>query len=86
MPLRQIVQLVAPAARIASVSSAGTAAWARSYSSTSCRWLRTSTSDDYLTSGISYSFHPHRDTWYSAPFSQLRNISWVQGSKVTSTN
>jgi hypothetical protein len=33
--------------------------------------LRTSTSDAYLTSGISYSFHPHRDTWYSAPFSQL---------------
>lgn len=33
--------------------------------------LRTSTSDDYLVSGISYAFHPHRDTWYSAPFSQL---------------
>jgi hypothetical protein len=33
--------------------------------------LRTSTSDDYLNSGISYAFHAHRDTWYSAPFSQL---------------
>ncbi|KPM57500.1 hypothetical protein CcI49_23845 [Frankia sp. CcI49] len=33
--------------------------------------LRTSTSDDYLTSGIAYAFHPHRDTWYSAPFCQL---------------
>lgn len=33
--------------------------------------LRTSTSNDYLTSGISYAFHPHRDTWYSAPFCQL---------------
>lgn len=33
--------------------------------------LRTSTANDYLTSGISYAFHPHRDTWYSAPFSQL---------------
>ena len=33
--------------------------------------MRTSTSDEYLTSGISYAFHPHRDTWYSAPFSQL---------------
>ncbi|MFF3442174.1 hypothetical protein [Streptosporangium sp. NPDC002721] len=33
--------------------------------------LRTSTSDDYLTSGISYAFHPHRDCWYSAPFNQL---------------
>jgi hypothetical protein len=33
--------------------------------------LRTSTSHDYLTSGISYAFHPHRDCWYSAPFQQL---------------
>ncbi len=33
--------------------------------------LRTSTSDDYLTSGIAYAFHPHRDTWYSAPQCQL---------------
>ena len=33
--------------------------------------LRTATSDDYLTSGIAYAFHPHRDTWYSAPPSQL---------------
>ena len=33
--------------------------------------MRTSTSDAYLTSGIAYAFHPHRDTWYSAPFSQL---------------
>jgi hypothetical protein len=33
--------------------------------------LRTSTSDNYLTSGIAYAFHPHRDTWYSAPFSQI---------------
>jgi hypothetical protein len=33
--------------------------------------LRTSTSDNYLTSGIAYAFHPHRDTWYSAPFQQI---------------
>jgi hypothetical protein len=33
--------------------------------------LRTSTSDEYLTAGISYAFHPHRDTWYSAPFCQI---------------
>ncbi len=33
--------------------------------------LRTSTSDDYLTSGIAYAFHPHRDTWYSAPMCQI---------------
>ena len=30
-----------------------------------------STSDDYLTSGIAYAFHPHRDTWYSAPMCQI---------------
>ena len=33
--------------------------------------LRTSTSDNYLTSGIAYAFHPHRDTWYSAPMNQI---------------
>jgi hypothetical protein len=33
--------------------------------------LRTSTSHGYLTSGISYAFHPHRDCWYSAPFNQI---------------
>jgi hypothetical protein len=33
--------------------------------------LRTSTSDSYLTSGLAYAFHPHRDTWYSAPQCQI---------------
>src|SRR5207253_9137610 len=33
--------------------------------------LRSATSDAYLTSGIAYAFHPHRYTWYSAPFCQL---------------
>jgi hypothetical protein len=33
--------------------------------------LRTSTSDGYLTTGIAYAFHPHRDTWYSAPLCQI---------------
>jgi hypothetical protein len=33
--------------------------------------LRTSTSDGYLTSGIAYAWHPHRDTWYSGPQCQL---------------
>ena len=33
--------------------------------------MRTSTSDDYLTVGIAYAFHPHRDTWYSAPMCQI---------------
>jgi hypothetical protein len=33
--------------------------------------MRTSTSNDYLTTGIAYAFHPHRDTWYSAPMCQI---------------
>jgi hypothetical protein len=33
--------------------------------------LRISTSDGYLTSGVAYAHHPHRDTWYSAPMSQI---------------
>jgi hypothetical protein len=33
--------------------------------------LRMTTSDGYLTSGVGYAFHPHRDTWYSAPLCQL---------------
>jgi hypothetical protein len=33
--------------------------------------MRTATSDAYLTTGIAYAFHPHRDTWYSAPQCQL---------------
>jgi len=33
--------------------------------------MRSSTSDNYLTTGIAYAWHPHRDTWYSAPHSQL---------------
>jgi len=33
--------------------------------------LRTATSHDYLTTGIAYAFHPHRDTWYSAPQCQI---------------
>src|ERR1700754_4685579 len=35
--------------------------------------MRSSTSDGYLTTGISYAFHPHRYTWYSAP---LMQINW----------
>jgi len=33
--------------------------------------LRTAFPGDYLRSGIAYAFHPHRDTWYSAPFCQI---------------
>lgn len=33
--------------------------------------MRSSTSDSYLTTGIAYAWHPHRDTWYSAPPCQI---------------
>lgn len=33
--------------------------------------LRSATSNEYLTTGIAYAFHPHRDTWYSAAPCQL---------------
>jgi hypothetical protein len=33
--------------------------------------LRAVTSDAYLTSGVGYAHHPHRDTWYSAPMTQI---------------
>jgi hypothetical protein len=33
--------------------------------------MRTATSNGYLTTGIAYAWHPHRDTWYSAPFCQI---------------
>ena len=33
--------------------------------------MRSSTSDDYLTTGIAHAFPPHRDCWYAGPFSQI---------------
>jgi hypothetical protein len=33
--------------------------------------LRISTSDGYLTSGVAYAHHPHRDTWWASPFQQI---------------
>lgn len=33
--------------------------------------MRSSTANRFLTTGIAYAFHPHRDTWYSAPQQQL---------------
>lgn len=33
--------------------------------------MRSAYPTHYLTSGIAYAFHPHRDTWYSAPMCQL---------------
>lgn len=46
--------------------------------------MRSSTSDDYLTSGIAYAFHPHRDTWYSAPMSQIN--WWMPIFPITEDN
>ena len=46
--------------------------------------MRTSTSDGYLTSGIAYAFHPHRDTWYSAPMCQIN--WWLPIYEVESGN
>ncbi|ELR71636.1 hypothetical protein C900_02444 [Fulvivirga imtechensis AK7] len=46
--------------------------------------LRTSTSDGYLTSGIAYAFHPHRDTWYSAPMNQIN--WWMPIYDITAEN
>ena len=33
--------------------------------------MRSSTSSGYLTTGIAYAWHAHRDTWYSAPPCQI---------------
>jgi hypothetical protein len=33
--------------------------------------MRSATANAFLTSGIAYAFHPHRDTWYSAPQAQI---------------
>jgi hypothetical protein len=33
--------------------------------------LRSAYPRDYLSAGIAYAFHPHRDTWYSAPQCQV---------------
>jgi hypothetical protein len=46
--------------------------------------MRSSTSDDYLTTGIAYAFHPHRDTWYSAPLCQVN--WWIPIFEVSPEN
>jgi hypothetical protein len=46
--------------------------------------LRISTSDGYLTSGVAYAHHPHRDTWYSAPMCQIN--WWVPLYEIRSDN
>lgn len=46
--------------------------------------LRTAFPGDYLKSGIAYAFHPHRDTWYSAPLCQIN--WWMPVYKINSEN
>jgi len=46
--------------------------------------MRSSTSDDYLTTGIAFAWHPHRDTWYSAPACQIN--WWLPIYEITSDN
>ena len=46
--------------------------------------LRTSTSDNYLTTGIAYAFHPHRDTWYSAAPCQIN--WWMAVREISAGN
>ncbi|HEU4948715.1 MAG TPA: phytanoyl-CoA dioxygenase family protein [Kribbella sp.] len=46
--------------------------------------MRSSTSNNYLTTGIAFAFHPHRDTWYSAPYCQLN--WWMPIFAITEDN
>jgi hypothetical protein len=46
--------------------------------------MRSSTSDNYLTTGIAYAWHPHRDTWYSAPMFQVN--WWIPIFNIQSDN
>lgn len=46
--------------------------------------LRSAYPSDYLASGIAYAFHPHRDTWYSAPLCQIN--WWMPVYPLTSEN
>lgn len=46
--------------------------------------MRSSTSDNYLMTGIAYAWHPHRDTWYSAPSCQVN--WWIPIYDIQSDN
>jgi hypothetical protein len=46
--------------------------------------MRSSTSGGYLTTGIAYAWHPHRDTWYSAPHCQIN--WWLPIFEIESDN
>jgi hypothetical protein len=46
--------------------------------------IRTMASGDYMRAGLAYQFHPHRDTWFSAPFSQVN--WWLPVYELASEN
>jgi hypothetical protein len=46
--------------------------------------LRTMAPVDYLNAGLAYQFHPHRDTWFSAPHQQLN--WWLPVYEIESHN
>jgi len=46
--------------------------------------MRIATAQSYLTSGLAYVLHPHRDTWYSAPMCQLN--WWLPMYEIESEN
>ncbi len=46
--------------------------------------MRSAYPTHYLTSGIAYAFHPHRDTWYSAPMCQIN--WWIPIYDIVPTN
>jgi hypothetical protein len=46
--------------------------------------MRSAYPSDFLTSGIAYAFHPHRDTWYSAPQCQIN--WWMPMYPITGEN
>ena len=46
--------------------------------------LRTAFPGNYLKSGIAYAFHPHRDSWYSAPLCQIN--WWMPVYSISSDN
>lgn len=46
--------------------------------------LRTAFPGDYLSAGIAYAFHPHRDTWYSAPYCQIN--WWMPVYEISPSN
>ena len=46
--------------------------------------MRSSTSGGYLTTGIAYAWHAHRDTWFSAPSCQIN--WWMPIYEIASDN